>query len=870
MRSSLPVPRRRILRAVLPVFLCVLVASSAGAQRATATDERGDVNPAAVTRTAATAAMAVRADAVPELDGRDDEAVWRQAPVIDGFLEYEPNEGAETRFRTEARVSYDNRNLYVFVRMYDPAPDSIVSLLARRDERVPSEQLKLVIDSYHDRRTAYQFAVNPAGVKRDFYVYNDNVEDPSWDAVWDVATAIDSTGWTAEFSIPLSQLRYADKPEHTFGLMIVRDVARTGARISWPLYRRNIQGYVSQSGEIGGIVGIPAPRRLEVAPYVVTQNVTRPSGDGFDHPQRITAGADLKYGLSSNLTLDATINPDFGQVEADPAQLNLSSFEQFYEERRPFFLEGTGIFSYRVQCDDIDTGCTGLFYSRRIGRAPQLAGRFGDERSATASTILGAAKMTGRLGGGLSVGLLDAVTAEEQGTLGRAIEPRTNYLVARARQDLRGGSSDVGAMFTAVNRALDPTATPYLRGEAYTGGLDLRHRFWSNNYELSATLTGSAVRGSAEAITAVQQDGVHNYQRPDDGVSVDPSRTSLFGDAERVSLSKFGGGRIRFQSVYQRYSPGFEINDLGFLARADDQLLRNWMQYSINQPTRFSRQAFFNFNHWSNWTSGGLPTQLGGNINWHVQLPTMWWVHLGSSFWGLGETYDDRAARGGPALRNSRGGNVWSGFETDNRKAISGSLFAGTGRGDEGRSRDWYVNPSLNFRLASSFSGSLGFNYSWERDDSQWRANFGDAGADTTHYTFARLEQTTASLTTRINYTFTPALSLQIYAEPFVTTGIYSDWRELADPRAADYAARFRPFTGQGDPGGFRFMQFRSNSVLRWEYRPGSTLFLVWAQGRQDFNPNAHDFDFSRDREALFSLHPDNTLLLKLSYWLNP
>ncbi len=825
--------------------------------------------PDVVVRSPATTAIAVRAPQAPALDGRDDEPYWRDAPVIDRFLEYEPNEGAETRFRTEARVTYDNRNLYVFVRMYDPAPDSIVSLLARRDQRVPSEQLKLVIDSYHDRRTAYQFAVNPAGVKRDFYVYNDNVEDPSWDAVWDVATTIDSTGWTAEFRIPFSQLRYADRESHIFGLMIVRDVARTGARISWPLFRRNQQGYVSQAGEIGGITGIPAPRRLELLPYVVTQNVTRPAGDGFGHRQRFTAGADLKYGLSSNLTLDATINPDFGQVEADPARLNLGTFEQFYDERRPFFLEGTGIFSYRVQCDDIDTGCTGLFYSRRIGRAPQLAGRYGDELSPTASTILGAGKMTGRLGNGLSVGLLDAVTAEEQGTLGRAIEPRTNYLVARARQDLRSGRSDIGAMFTAVNRALDPTAVPYLRAEAYSGGVDMRHRLWSNNYELSATLTGSVVRGSAKAITALQRDGVHNYQRPG-GIGVDSTRTSLMGDAQRVSFSKFGGGRIRFQSVYQRYSPGFEINDLGFLTRADDQLLRNWLQYQVTEPTRFSRMAFYNFNYWANWTADGLPTQRVGNVNWHVQLPTMWWVHAGGNVSGLGEVYSDRAARGGPALRRSFGYSSWAGVESDNRRPLSAALFAGLGREDAGRSSNWYVNPSLNFRFASRLSGSLGLNYSRDLNDSQWLANFGDVGADTTHYTFARLSQTTVSLTSRLDYTFTPSLSLQVYAQPYVSTGRYSNWRELDDPRAPEYAGRYRPFTGRGDPGGFRFMQFRSNTVLRWEYRPGSALFLVWSQGRQDHDANAYEFDFGRDRDALFGLHPDNTLLLKLSYWINP
>ena len=590
----------------------------------------------------------------------------------------------------------------------------------------------------------------------------------------------------------------------------------------------------------------------------------------FGHPQRTTVGADLKYGLSSNLTLDATINPDFGQVEADPAVLNLGAFETFYAERRPFFLEGTGIFDYRVQCDDIDTGCTGLFYSRRIGRSPQLAGRFGDERSPASTTILGAGKVTGRLGSGLSVGLLDAVTAEENGPTGNAIEPRTNYLVARVRQELGGGRSDVGAMFTSVNRELDASSNALLRDQAFTGGVDLRHRFLADEYELSATLTGSVVRGAPEAIARTQLDGVHNYQRPDDDLGVDPARRSLTGDAERLSVSKFGGGRTRFQSVYQRFSPGFEINDVGFLARADEQLFRNWFSLRFTEPTRFTRTAFLNFNHWSNWTAGGLQTDLGGNFNWHIQLPSFWWVHLGSSVWGLGESYDDRAARGGPAVRRSAAGNVWGGVETDSRKAVNGSFFAGTGRADAGHGDDWYVNPSVGFRLASRFSGSVGVNYSRQHDDNQWRANFGDAGADDAHYTFARLDRTTVSLTSRLNYTFTPALSLQLYAQPYVSTGRYSDWRELADPRAASYDERYRPFTTQGEPGGFRSMQFRSNTVLRWEYQPGSAVYLVWSQGREDFDSAAHQFDFGQDRRDLFAAHPDNTLLLKVSYWVNP
>jgi len=430
--------------------------------------------PAAAAPTSATAGRALRTTRPPVIDGRADDAAWADAPVIDQFLEYEPTTGATPRFRTEARVLYDDRALYVRVRMFDPAPDSILPLLARRDVRTPSDQIKLVVDAYHDGRTAYQFCLNPAGVKRDFFVYNDSNEDPSWDGVWDGAASIDSLGWTAEFRIPFSQLRFSNAPAHTFGVLIVRDVQRTGQRISWPLYRRDRQGYVSQAGAVSGIDGLTPPRRVEVAPYVVTKNVTQArtgvGATGFRHPQQLALGADAKIGLASNMTLDATVNPDFGQVEADPAVLNLSAFEQFFEERRPFFLEGAGTFAYRTACDDIDTGCTGLFYSRRIGRSPQLAGRYGDAASPTFSTIQGAAKLTGRTPKGFSVGVLDAVTQREQGLNGAdgfagatTIEPATNYFVARATQDLAGGQSGVGAMLTAVNRALDGSTDAYLR-----------------------------------------------------------------------------------------------------------------------------------------------------------------------------------------------------------------------------------------------------------------------------------------------------------------------------------------------------------------------------------------------------------------------
>jgi hypothetical protein len=820
-------------------------------------------------RATATSAMATRAATAPVLDGKTDDPAWQNAQVIDQFLQYQPKKGAETRFKTEVRITYDDKYIYVLGRMYDPAPDSIVSLLSRRDVRTASEQLKIVIDSYHDRRTGFEFCVNPAGVKRDYYVYDDNNEDPTWDGIWDVATKIDSLGWVAEFRIPFSQLRFGNSADHTFGLLVVRDVARTSERISWPLYDNDKQGYISQLGELAGIRDLAAVRRLEVTPYVVTKNETRPTSSSFNHPQSLSAGADVKYGLSSNLTLDATINPDFGQVEADPAVLNLSAFEQFFEERRPFFLEGAGIFSFRTACGDIDTQCTGLFYSRRVGRSPQLAGIYGDETSPTNTTILSAAKVGGRLGRGLSVGLLDALTQREQGAQGATIEPQTNYAVARLQQSIAGGSGDIGAMVTGVNRSMDAQSSPYLRGSAYTGGIDVRKRFFNKNYELTGYVAGSLVRGTAAAIAATQMDGVHRYQRPDDNISFDPNRTSLSGNAERLTISKFGGGITRFQSVYQRFSPGFETNDVGFQPRADEQMFRNWFALQFNNPSKVYRMAFFNFNTFQTWTTEGLPTNMSLNTNWHVQFPNQWWGHIGGNFGNFKATYADREARGGPAVRRSSDYDMWSGIELDSRKSWTPNMFFGQYGGDAGHSVGRWINPAIDFRMTSRFSTSLGFNYEKATNDNQWNGNFGVSGVDTTHYTFARLDQTTLSVTTRMNFTASPTLSLQFYAQPFMTTGKYTNWRELANPRAERYEDRYKPYLG-GDPGGFDFKQLRSNTVVRWEYRPGSTLFFVWQQGRELSSDQASDFNFKHDLTNLFSLHPNNTLLIKASYWFNP
>lgn len=807
------------------------------------------------------------------IDGKDDDAIWRLAPVVKDFREFQPVEDDPPRYPTEFKVAYDNHNLYVFVRAFDPAPDSILSRLSRRDVRSSSDQLKIVIDSYHDRRTGYEFAVNPAGVRRDYAVYGDIQEDGAWDGVWEAGTQIDSLGWTAEFRIPLSQLRYAAKSSNTFGFGVWRDIERYTERVSWPVYRVSRPGLMSQLGELTRLDDLPAPRRIEVLPYVVAKTAPRAVAgtQDLDRTYDATVGGDVKYGITSNLTLDATVNPDFGQVEADPAVLNLSAFETFFEERRPFFVEGTGIFQFDINCSIVNCSGENLFYSRRIGRDPQLTGAYGDATSPTSSRILGAGKLSGRLSNGLSLGVLEAVTEQVAGTQDRTIEPLSNYTVLRAQQDLGHGETGLGAMFTGVNRRLDQWTEPYLRRRAYTAAVDFRHRFLNRRYEVSGSLGGSRVEGTPAAIDLTQTSSVHYFQRPDASLGYDPTRTSLSGDFEELKFGKVSGDHFRFETSYQRRSAGLELNDLGFLRRADQQSWNTWATIQFLRPAMFYRRGQWNFNWWQYWTTAGLPQERGFSSNVFFELTNRWWIQAGGTLGQLGSTYCDRCARGGPAVRNSSYISPWGGFQGDQRPALAPSFFVNYWRGDEGRSQSWHISPSLRLRVASQFSTSLGLSLSWNRDDRQWYGNLTD-GSGTTHYTFAHLEQQTAAVTWRMDFTVTPDLSLQVYAQPFVSRGTYSDVRELDDPRAASYDARLKPYLDPAvtsDPGGFNFKQFNSNIVLRWQYLPGSTLFLVWNQGRQDVLGAEGTQALGQDFRDIFRAQARNTFLVKASYWLN-
>src|SRR5256884_1276502 len=773
---------------------------------------------------------ATRAARAPVIDGRDDDPVWREAPAITEFQEWRPTEGGPPKLPTEAKIAYDAGNLYVLVRCLDPHPDSIITVLARRDYFTPSDMVWLFLDSDHDRRTGYEFGVNPSGVKLDAQVYNDGNEDFAWDAVWELATRVDSVAWSAEFRIPLSQLRYGRQRSHTFGLTVDRDLYRYAQRVSWPLFRQSKAGFVSQFGEISGLDDLEAPRRLEAAPYVVTKNVSEFTSTGIGRTQDLAAGGDVKYRVTPNFTLDATVNPDFGQVEADPGVLNLSAFETFFREQRPFFVQGAGTFRFDLNCtavNDCNTG-EGLVYSRRIGRAPELAGTYSDTTSPAFTRILGAGKLTGRLPGGMTIGVLDAVTQHVTGVGGVTIEPTTNYGVVRLRQDVRGGETSVGGIVTAVNRDNDSFTSPYLRRRAYVGGADFRHRFPGGRFELWGSLDLSRVAGSAQAIAATQRDAVHYYQRPDVGLPYDTTRTSLSGDAEELQFGKGGGAHLLGQTSYQRRSAGFEVNDLGYLQRADQQTWSTWVGYFDRHTRRLYQRFQWNFNWWQYWTTAGLPEERAFNTNTPTTFNNTWSFHTGFTLGQLGGTYCYDCARGGPAIRQDPYLAPWAGLNGDDRKAIVPYFWVNYWRGDGGRSHSLNLMPEVDFKLASRVTAASIPHYTRTSNDVQ------PLGPHDTRYVFAHLEQKQLGVTMRFTYPFTASATLQVYAQPFVSKGTYSNVQQLSPtPRAADFASRYVPDTVVADnPGGFNFKQFRSNVVFRWEYRPGSTLFLVWSQGR--------------------------------------
>jgi len=873
--------------------------------------------PASTARPAATL-QASRLQGDLRLDGRLDEAAWQQAQPSGEFTQSYPDPGATPTMRTEVRVLYDDQNLYVGVRMWDPSPDSIAAPLARRDatSEVYSEWLHVIVDSRYDRRSAFRFTTNPRGVQRDVYTFADGNEDASWDAVWDVATVVDSAGWMAEYRIPMSQLRFGGKADdvRTWGFQVMRDIARRGERDSWSPWTRNDAGFVSRFGTLTGLEGVAAPRALEIMPYA-SARLTRAPGDPSDpffseNDPGVDAGADLRLGLPMGLTLSATINPDFGQVEADPAEVNLTAFETFFSERRPFFTEGSDAFLFGQTRAFNRYGQQEYFYTRRVGRSPQrvLGGSgvaFVDAPRQT--RILGAAKVSGRTPGGWSIGVMDALTNRESARFvdvdgeehSAQVEPLSNYFVGRARKDLNDGASQVGMLATGTHRGLgDETLASMLHGDAYLGGADFVHTWADRAWSVTGYLAGSRVSGSRDVLQATQVSSMRYYQRPDaDYLSVDPERTSLTGHIGELAVAHGGSWDASIQ--LKEVSPGFEINDLGYQSRSDTRSITTYLGRSVNRQVGILRSHSYSTWQFRAWNFGGDKILDGAAASADATFINFW--SAGVQVGARPEYLNDRLTRGGPLSAQPAQFNASAYVQTDSRKRVflGGEVIY---REDDSGLRERTFGMWSTLRPSSAVRVQLGPRFSHNDYTAQYVRTTADPRATDTYgarYVFGSLDQTTFSLETRLDWTFTPRLSLQLYAQPFVSAGSYSRFKELTTPGefafaaygedrgtlcsiggmyvADPVAARECPteLPAADDPNfvvrfanpDFNVRSLRGNAVLRWEYRPGSTLFFVWQQERSGYEPFG-DFDFDRDTRGIFNGPSSNVFLIKASYWI--
>ncbi len=825
----------------------------------------------------------------PNIDGVLSDVMWTEADTSTPFVQLVPRPGDPSTFPTGVQVVYDRNAVYVAMRLFDSAPDSVTTRLTRRDVwSETSDWAHVYLASYGDRRTAFRFSVNPSGVKLDAIHHGDTQEDSGWDAVWDVGVRRDSIGWTAEFRIPLSQLRFASSArgeELRWGLNFGRFIARFGERSYWSPIPADAARFVSAFGTLTGLVGLSAPGRLEVQPYVLSR-LTRAPGVVENPFHRVNAGtatfgADIRYGVTSDFTLNLAVNPDFGQVEADPSEVNLSAFESFFREKRPFFLEGTDLFRVTFPM------WPPLVHSRRIGRRPRgrlpSDARFVDRPDA--SSILVASKLTGKTSGGLSIGVMNAITQRESarylgdgGVISSVpVEPSASFTAARVTKDFREGQSAVGIIATATNRGSLDDFLGSLHKAAYVGGVDWRHRFGAGIYETSGSLVASKVRGDSGAIALTQRAPGRRFQRSDaTHLEFDPTRTSLAGNQAAVRLAKIGGGHWRWQINGTYVSPGFEVNDLGFQNGSDRVGFDSRIGFVQFEPSGPFRRWQLDISHSSGWTSAGEQRYRWLQLFGNGQLKNHWRINFGVDRTFAG--FSTEALRGGPGLREPGYVSSWLGLTTDPRQSVNFNVWAFGMRFDEDAGHRLNVEPRLTLRPSDRADVSVATGVTWFTTETQYIGTFEAGGA--AEYVFGRLRQKTVSLTTRLNYTFNPNLSLQLYAQPFSSVGRYDRYKAVLDPSARRIDDRFdvlgeavRPlddglsYAVDKDADGvdeitfrdpdFDFRQLRSNVVLRWEFRPGSTLFAVWSQNRGAVLPTSP-----------FDLDGTNIFLLKFSYWL--
>ena len=899
--------------------LATLVLLPAAGVAQSTTDERPEVSRVTPSLVAGTLSGKI------SVDGRLDDAAWASAPVASGFIQREPIEGDPAVHDTQVRVLIGSDAIYIGARMLDSEPQFIANEMNRRDQGGQFDYFTVALDPNLDRRTGYWFGINPANVQADGYLFDDNNLDIAWDAVWETAVSTDQGGWTAEMRIPLSQIRYeAADSAQTWGVNFERRRLHNNERTYFSLESQLQRGRTSQFGLLEGVVLGAASRRLEARPYVLGSARRAPSSDGnpfFDGSEiKGRTGLELSYGLGAAFTLDATISPDFGQVEADPAVINLGAFETFLDERRPFFVEDAQVFDF-----SLSGGRNKLFHSRRVGRAPQGRAPSGAAYSdiPDAATILGAAKISGRTSGGLSVGVIAALTGREEGQAffdsdGRTetfiAEPRTTYGVVRLQQDLNNGGSQIGVIATALNRDLPSDGSfDALTSRAFNGGIDFEHQWGDRAWSLTGFFAGSHIQGDSTALLRIQQSSNHYFQRPNaTRVSVDSTLTSMSGAEWRLQLDRQSGEHWTGGIWAAQVTQGFEINDLGSsrnAARLDGGMRIGYRETRPGDRLRSYNVTVFsihNFLHealddfWSRASWGRTHVNGFVNLQGGVEFLNYWRLDGGLRY--SPDMMDRSATRGGPLIRDpaTLGGDL--GFRTDSRARVSVRGNVNLSRGREGTGDQFRSSLQFSIRPSSKMQLEVGPNFSTQTDGKQYVGRTGVLSYAPTsgqRYLFADLEQKSFSMVTRLNLTFTPYLSLQLYAQPFLSSVDYVSYKQLEAPETFDFdvfdEGTYAELAGQPlcqggricQSGDQQFVDFDSdgvadysfndrdfnqrsligNVVLRWEYRPGSTIFVVW-QHEQFERADRGDFSLGRDVGALLGAPSSDAFIIKMNYWL--
>ena len=832
--------------------------------------------------------------AKPVIDGKLDDECWKKGTWAGNFRQWIPKEGAKPTYPTDLNIQYDDKNLYVAIRAYDGEPDKILRLAGVRDELV-GDVVGVNFDSYRDYRTGFEFNITAWGQKVDLVLFNPMNWDFNWNPVWKGKVGMEDSAWVAEYEIPLSQLRYSSKDEQVWGMHVWRWISRLQEESDWEIQSKTGPGMLYNFGELRGIKGLKKSRRLEIMPYALgdLKTMKKESGNPFANKGRVwggNAGLDAKIGLSSNFTVDLTVNPDFGQVESDPSVMNLTAFETFYEEKRPFFLEGLTIFDYKF--DD-----QSLFYSRRIGHAPSRPVYPNDNlfvKSPDKTSILSAIKLSGTTSKGLSVGLIQSITANEFARLSdkegnrtsTKVEPLTSYTVARIQKGYNAGNTVVGGMLTSTNRIIEEKNLESLSNDAYTGGLDLLHHWKDKEFYIDAKLIGSYINGSKEAIASLQESSARYYQRPGSNyLKYDTTATHLSGFGGKFMIGKGSKGLWRYSTGATWLSPGLELNDLGYMNTADKINQENVVSYLINQPVSIFRTYDISLEQFNTWNFNGDYLGSGAHLSFTAEFKNQW--SFGTNLIYDSKTLDTKILRGGYNMIIPYTITSFGSLNTDQSKKIIASLVYSYEYIGNNSGVNYQIQPGITYRPVNNLKLSLTANYINNLDRLQYvTTNYSVPG---NRYILGTIDQKTLGLTFRIDLNLTPEFSIQYYGSPFVSRGSYSQLKYIMDPNAKLYGDRFELYQDPVLSGGsyqlydytngpridysidnpdFNFHEFRSNLVAKWEYRLGSFIYLVWSSERSG-NTNASHASIGDSYKQLRSVFPNNIFLIKLNYWFS-